>query len=173
MWIRQRPSRSPSARYGTSFAYHPPTKTIVLFGGVIATRGIHLGDTWLWNGRTWSVIPAGGPRPRWHAVMAFDPVSNGLILFGGWGDEPLPLRDTWKWDGTSWQALSPDSSPPHTGAGFAYSAAVGKLIMFVAMLVGFPRIPGLGTAGRGQKLRSGRRRQNAPSPPWQPTRQAS
>lgn len=127
-WTRQSPAMSPPARAGASFAYHPPTKTIVLFGGVI-DRGDVLGDTWLWNGRTWSQAPGTGPVARSGASMAFDPVSNNLLLFSGFNPANFSLDDVWKWDGTSWIRLA-STSPALAGASVAYSSAMGKLILF-------------------------------------------
>jgi len=126
-WVRERPALSPPIRSDASIAYHPPTKTVVMFGGIDA-HGF-LGDTWLWNGRTWRATPGAGPRARANASMAFDPGTGSLILFGGYGDGLL--GDTWKWDGRAWRALSPSTSPPPlVGASSAYSAALGKLILF-------------------------------------------
>src|SRR5207249_2887941 len=126
-WVKERPALSPPIRSDASIAYHPPTKTVVMFGGSDA-RGF-LRDTWLWNGRTWRAAPGAGPRARANASMAFDPGTGSLILFGGYGDGLL--GDTWKWDGRAWRALSPSTSPPPlVGASSAYSAALGKLILF-------------------------------------------
>jgi len=127
-WNRQSPPVSPPARSGASFAYHPPTKTVVLFGGQKVDHD-YLGDTWLWNGRSWTAALGAGPGPRSYASMAFDSSTRSLILFGGYN--PFELADTWKWDGKSWQSLSPKSPPDHVKyASFAYSASMGKLILF-------------------------------------------
>jgi galactose oxidase-like protein len=126
-WTHLSPPLSPPARSGASLAYHPPTQTLVLFGGA-DVRGRLLGDTWFWNGRTWSPYRTGGPPERANASMAFDPISGSLILFGGFNGGPL--SDTWAWNGKSWRALSPSSSPTGSGAGFAYSAVLSRLIHF-------------------------------------------
>jgi len=124
-WTRQNPPLSPPARVGASFAYHPPTKTAMLYGGM-NPKGDFLEDTWLWNGRTWIAASGTGPRARSRASMAFDPARGNVVMFGGFNGGLL--GDTWIWDGKSWRALSSSSSPPPVGAGFAYSAAAGKLI---------------------------------------------
>src|SRR2546425_11401498 len=126
-WLRERPPLSPPARAGASISYHPPTKTIVLFGGT-TSQGF-LGDTWLWNGRTWNAVLGAGPRARANASMAFDPGTGSLILFGGYGDGLL--GDTWEWDWGAWCALLPITSPPPlSGALSSYSSALCKLILF-------------------------------------------
>ncbi len=130
-WNRQSPSLSPPGRYAAGFVYHPPTRMAVLFGGQGAvSRGI-LGDTWLWNGKTWSAGPDAGPPARRDASMAFYPGTGSIILFGGMGVGGGYLGDTWEWNGRSWRLLSPSLTPlPAAGDGFAHSAAVGKLILF-------------------------------------------
>lgn len=132
IWARGRPPQSPPARYGANCAYHPPTKTVVLFGGVGA-KG-ELDDTWLWDGRAWRLFQGKDrPGPRREASMAFDPVTGSILLCGGFREFFL-LRDTWKWDGKAW-AILPDAPAPSPmgqvgGAGLAYSAAAGGLLLF-------------------------------------------
>jgi hypothetical protein len=66
---------------------------LVLFGG----SGPHgaLGDTWLWNGGTWTAVrPGGAPPPRAGAAAAFDTASRQLVLFGGLGAGGVGLGDT-------------------------------------------------------------------------------
>ena len=66
----RRPRRtSPSARISASMAYDPATGDVVLFGGTAADFD-PLGDTWTWNGTTWTQqSPATSPParspPRW------------------------------------------------------------------------------------------------------------
>jgi len=126
------PPVSPPARSGPSLAYHPATKTLVLFGGDSANG--FLGDTWLWNGITWTAVPGDGPPARVGASMAFDPASGSLILFGGYG--PLGSSNgafdaTWMWNGKSWVRLSPRTSPPgRNGTSLAYHSSMGRLILF-------------------------------------------
>lgn len=126
-WNHLTPAVSPPARSGASLAYHPPTKTLVLFGGGSA-KGF-LGDTWLWDGITWTAAPGGGPPVRGGASMALDPPSGGLILVGGYGD--YLYYDTWMWNGKSWALLSDDLGyPPRSGASLAYHPGMGRLILF-------------------------------------------
>jgi len=56
---------------------------IVMFGGVGAS-GAALADTWVWDGSAWSKAePRLAPPPLEGAVMAYDPVSRQVLLFGG------------------------------------------------------------------------------------------
>jgi hypothetical protein len=65
---------------------------VVLFGGFDGSR---LGDTWEWDGTTWSEIshPV-SPSARSSHAMAYDAARGRVILFGGL-DGSLRLGDTW------------------------------------------------------------------------------
>ena len=45
-----------------------------------------LGDTWAYDGTTWTNIsPPASPAARWGASMADDPALHQVVLFGGYG----------------------------------------------------------------------------------------
>lgn len=150
-WTKVCPAVSPSARYGAAMAYHPASGKAVLFGGTSQQSGVaqkvgDLGDTWLWDGSSWTralASPGATPDPRTDAVMAEDRNGN-LVLFGGYNvtREP-PLRtisktifnDTWIWNGSVWREGDPSSVPPlidpeYYGApGLAYHPPSSQTIM--------------------------------------------
>ena len=55
-WTQQSPATHPSARYGASMAYDRATGQLVLFGGAINSGKTTFGDTWTWNGTTWTQL---------------------------------------------------------------------------------------------------------------------
>ena len=116
-WTQLFPSVSPPPRGTGGMAYDPVTGTILLFGGCNAGGQFCgssnlLGDTWSWNGSTWTqLFPATSPSARSYASMAFDTASNSVVLFGGQSCCAY-LADTWSWTGTNWTQLSPAASPP-------------------------------------------------------------
>ena len=62
--------------------------------------------------------------------MAFDPVREETVLFGGYNATPQPTNETWIWDGASWSAAQPASSPPpRSGASMSYSDALGGIVL--------------------------------------------
>jgi hypothetical protein len=65
--------------------YDPTTGTIVLFGGADQNNGSVFGDTWTWDGVTWTEqFPPVSPSARSVSEsMVFDPVSKNVLLFGG------------------------------------------------------------------------------------------
>jgi hypothetical protein len=71
--------------------------------------------------------PAASPPARTGAAAAYDPVHGYVLLFGGFG--PDPLGDTWAWNGTVWLHLNPATSPsPRGAAGLAWDGT--SLVLF-------------------------------------------
>ena len=89
----------------------------VLFGGTPSAGGGPLGDTWLWNGTSWSLIGADGTGPpaRSSAAVAWDNISNNVVLFGGKDGSNNTLSDTWIFNPSTlaWsQVTGLTTSPP-------------------------------------------------------------
>lgn len=108
-----------------------PAGTLVLFGGFDASSS-PLGDTWTFDGTTWTQVNAEtSPPPRGASSMAT--LGGKVVLFGGdapgsGATSPL-LGDTWVFDGSSWSSLQPGTSPP--ARCFAGMATLGgKVVLF-------------------------------------------
>jgi hypothetical protein len=136
-WTEQHPPLSPTARYRAQMAYDATNKVVVLIGGIgdISSHQIgDLGDTWTWNGMTWTEQhPVVNPPPRHGASLAYDASSRQVVLFGGDNGArvPLFLNDTWGWNGTTWAQRNPASSPPgRADASMAYDEAASQLVLF-------------------------------------------
>jgi galactose oxidase-like protein len=88
-----------------------------------AAPTVALGDTWLWNGTTWTESSATGPSARSGAAMSYDSADNDTVLFGGEttpadSTSPNLVGDTWTWSGSTWTLASPHTSPePRVWAG--------------------------------------------------------
>ena len=131
-WSRRIPANSPSPREAHAMAYDERRSRVVLFGGVSAA-GSALGDIWEWDGSNWTeVTPSSGasPRPRFGARMAYDPIRQAVLLFGGGDVETLSrFNDLWRWDGLTWVDVTPTDSPPaRDGHGFAWDPVAGHMI---------------------------------------------
>jgi hypothetical protein len=104
-WTLQMPAASPPARTDAAFGFDDGTQTALLFGGTSAPGpgGTGLGDTWLWNGSTWTppltpaLLPGLSPSARIGASAADAPAPQRLVLFGGQatGANSDILGDTW------------------------------------------------------------------------------
>lgn len=136
-WTQQSPDASPAPRLAP-LAYDPATRSVVLFGGGIehppASGGTAYGDTWNWNGTTWTQqFPATAPSARLGAGMAYDPGLGALVLFGGavGGDWVNSADDTWTWDGTNWTQIFPATLPPNRYYfGMSYNPIAKAVVMF-------------------------------------------
>lgn len=123
---------APAGRVGHAVTYDPMRRRVVMFGGNTGTLQLPgpdvpgfretLGDSWeLEAARATDDSPAGlrwvertpsgaTPPPRDRAAMIYDPVSERVLLFGGFGANRAPLDDLWAWDGTTWSQI-PRSTP--------------------------------------------------------------
>jgi hypothetical protein len=118
----------PPARYEHAMVYDAGRDRIVLFGGRNA-GGTALGDTWLWNGSSWS--PGGaGPPARFNHAMAYDSVRGVVVLFGG-ESSGAKLGDTWEWNGSSWTLRATTGASPRSGAALSeYGSPCGGVMLF-------------------------------------------
>lgn len=103
-WFELDPKQSPPARdYGT-MTYDSQSGAVVLFGGedVLAGPDVYLNDTWAWDGTIWrELAPPRSPAKRFGNVMAFDPSSATVVLFGGVDTDGF-LGDTWVFGDLGW-----------------------------------------------------------------------
>jgi hypothetical protein len=122
--------KSPPARQASSMTYDAARSEVVLFGGY-DSGGVHLSDTWTWDGSTWTEQhPVTSPSARDAPGLAYDALRDEVVLFGGRTDTAV-LNDTWTWDGTNWTEQHPAKSPPiRVGPGMAFDADRGNIVLF-------------------------------------------
>jgi len=85
----------------------------------------HPAGTWI------EQLPEHRPPGREWAVMADDPASGQVVLFGGLDEHFNFLNDTWTWDGHDWTERHPEHSPPaREGAAMAYDPGSGQVVLF-------------------------------------------
>lgn len=116
---------SPSHRGRASIAWNSATNKLVVFGG--NTRGgptgtgtaTLLNDTWEYdpNTNTWTDLTpvSGSPSPRQHSSMCYEPVTGGMLLFGGQLNDASPHvidNQTWLFLGGVWTQMAPSTNPP-------------------------------------------------------------
>jgi hypothetical protein len=137
-WIRVSQT-GPGPRTFPAIAYDDARKKVVLFGGNRVLFGKtpdenrFLGDTWEWDGETWTQIMVAGPAPRAEAAMAFDSRRRRMMLFGGHnraGSEGGRFGDTWEWDGKRWVEMKTSGPSPRNGAAQVYDSGRGKIVLF-------------------------------------------
>jgi N-acetylneuraminic acid mutarotase len=112
-WTQVPVSNHPSPRARAAIA--TLGNEVVLFGGdpspwIQGTTPNPLGDTWTFDGTSWTQVSvSNSPPARAAAMMAT--LGNDVVLFGG-GGGGRDLNDTWAFDGTSWTQVSVSNPPP-------------------------------------------------------------
>jgi hypothetical protein len=122
----------PDARDTANLVYDAAAGDVVMFGGD------QNGETWTWDGSTWTrQTPALHPPPRRAAAMAYDPRTRTVLLFGGEAitgpNTGSTVNDTWSWDGVrkTWTQLQPAVSPStREYASLAFDAQSGQMVLF-------------------------------------------
>lgn len=101
-WEQMQPKRTPPYREFGKVAYDIESDQVILFGGNSGTIGEPLGDTWAYDydSDTWTEMsPEASPPARSYAALAYDPVMDRVLLFGGSVDEETAeFDDTWAYD---------------------------------------------------------------------------
>jgi hypothetical protein len=104
---------NPGPRRHHAMAYDPLRARVVMFGGSQPGHFRPTGDTWEWDGASWSRRAQGqdGPSPRDGHAMAMDRDAGVVVLFGGRAGTPdgnaVTVGDTWAWDGSDWNLAAP------------------------------------------------------------------
>ncbi len=134
------PATSPPARQTAGLAYDPTTGTVVIFGGWDnSNNGSAFGDTWTWSGVNWTqqFPPVSPPARNARQAMAYDPVSQRVVLFGGMGSDNgryggTPFGDTWEWNGRTkiWTEVFPAASPSPRAAPIVFDSAQNAIVLF-------------------------------------------
>lgn len=129
---RRRSTDGPAARALFAMTYDPSIDRVVLFGGTTLTTtppppDDTQSDTWEWDGTRWVVTPGGGPTPRDHVTMAFDPMAKRVVLVGGSGRDGS-LSDVWQRVGRRWSRVDAQDTPAVAGHHVFVSAAGVPLV---------------------------------------------
>lgn len=82
----------------------------------------------LWTDRT---DPEQKPPGRYSHGLAYDPVRDKTVLFGGSDNGPAPFfDDLWEWDGAVWRDVTPSAGPGgRLYHDLVYSSAHGGAVM--------------------------------------------
>jgi len=79
---------------------------------------------------TWvQLAPAHNPQRRGAPAMAYDPVSQKIVMFGGYGRMGYH-SDTWTFDGTDWKRRRVPGPSLRAAAALAFDVTLQKLVLF-------------------------------------------
>ena len=131
-WTQKCSLCTPGPRRGAAMVFDSLRQVAVLFGGQTAINesDAFLGDTWEWDGSTWTLRSDTGPSPRSGHMMAYDSDRGVTVLFGG---SYLSTRynDTWEWNGNAWILRCPVCEPgPRAWHAMSYDSAKGVTVLF-------------------------------------------
>jgi N-acetylneuraminic acid mutarotase len=117
-WTKLTVTDTPGQRFGPQIEVNPVTGKALLFGGLRAEpepgdptgkalRQFYANDTWEWDGTAsrWTRIDSNpdtlDPDVRENGSIAWDPVAQRLVLFGGYANG-FYRSDVWEWTGQDW-----------------------------------------------------------------------
>jgi Galactose oxidase, central domain len=107
---------APPKRGGASVAWDHGRNKLIVFGGDGGSSTTYMNDTWEWDLTTnkWTQITStNSPSKRRYAAMAWDPITKGMVLFGGMPvGSNKALNDTWLLLNGQWIPRSPVTVPP-------------------------------------------------------------
>ena len=112
-----------------AMVYDSRRGVVVHFGGGDNIRTTS-GETWEWNGTTWTKRDVVGPPGRFAHSMVYDSRRGRVVLYGGGPYGTEPYGDTWEYDGTRWEVRSESGPGPRGGFGMAYDSARGKTVLY-------------------------------------------
>lgn len=147
-WLPQQISLLPPTRSSGAIAVDTQANEAVLFGGLPANPSIPgalLDDTWIWNGVVWQQLaPANQPSARFGHSLAYDPIRDRIVLFGGVDATGVALTDTWEWDGNTW--LSTANTPQVPAGSLAFDPSLQLVVLFPYSFAPAGSPPASGTA---------------------------
>ncbi len=127
---------------GAAMTFDVARGAVVLFGGQSCTpiSPQTSARTWEWRGAGWTVMaPPISPSARTGHMLAYDPIRERVILFGGTAPSGTVLADTWEWNGTTWTELHPTSIPSARDHGaLVWDGARRRLVLFGGVVAGAP-----------------------------------
>lgn len=119
----------PVRRAAHSMTFDESRGVVVLFGGiefVPSGPNVGHGDTWEYDGISWTQVTTTGPAPRDRPSLVYDSLNQRVLMFGGATYQTSQynvFNDLWEWDGATWsQIITPTSPPPLLGASFVYDS---------------------------------------------------
>lgn len=132
---REKTSLKLGVRNAHAMAYDSQRGRAVLFGGADAAKVC--GDTWQWDGTSWTQVSFTGPAPRTFPAMTYDSHRKRIVMFGGnrvlfGSDENKDtfLNDTWEWDGQRWLEIKVAGPSPRAEAAIAFDGKRRQVMLF-------------------------------------------
>lgn len=132
-WTQLAKSPAPLGRSYATLEYHPPSASLILFGGSDYDDNAVPG-TWTLDGSgTWRELAVTSPQARVYHTMALDSTGD-LLMHGGCAvntECTTLLDDTWRWHIDKWEMVDPGGQATRAGGVMTRGTADGTLFRFV------------------------------------------
>jgi hypothetical protein len=130
----------PPSRNWSAMTYDASIKKTVMFGGFGTVD--YIGETWVWDGTTWTRVKRNPPPSRALTSIWFDPTLKKTVIFGGIGrrtsdDRIERFNDMWSFDGSGWTQLKNVTNAPAAryGAQTAIDPRTNKVLLFGGLVL--------------------------------------
>jgi len=133
-WTNATPTVSPSITCYFSMTFDSTRNHLILFGGLVGYE-VWSNATWVYDvraGQWTNVTPVASPSARDGAAMAYDPVTDKVLLFGGENGSGM-LGDSWTLDPATnrWSRIpTPIAPPPTAFAPAVYDPSADRMLVF-------------------------------------------
>lgn len=136
-WVQasaDNPAFGPAQRYNHAMTYDAARGVVVMYGGIAGNKS--LGDTWEWDGISWTQAAtdqptSASPGPREFHEMAYDASRASAVLFGGRANGTGTTNDTGQWNGVVWTRIHTAQAPPLRYVfGMDYHATRGSVVLY-------------------------------------------
>ncbi|MBL9079493.1 MAG: hypothetical protein JNL08_18465 [Planctomycetes bacterium] len=105
-WTQRAPATQPPPREDFVMAYDASMGVTIVFGGFDPDTNSLLGDTWEWDGNTWTErTPVTSPTARYRAAAAFDTTRQRLVMYGGFDGTDIST-ETWEYASGAWNVVA-------------------------------------------------------------------
>lgn len=119
----------PPPRILHAMAFDSHRARTMLFGGLAPETASRFGDTWMWNGESWTQVDDIGPTPRSEMALVYDEARDRTVLFGGF-DGTAACNDTWEWNGEDWTQMADNGPSARLGHRMVFDNNRKRVLLF-------------------------------------------
>ncbi|RNC82308.1 MAG: hypothetical protein ED559_11155 [Phycisphaera sp.] len=137
-WTHHASAVGPPGHRLADMVFHEALGVFVHFGGGAGPSGnTAFADTYHWDGQFWNAVFAPGPSERMSHMMAYDPIRQEAVLFGGLRPGFGNQSDTWTYDASGWTLKSTSGPPPLRNAAMDFDHSRGTVVLHGGRLNSF------------------------------------
>lgn len=135
-WAQLAPTTSPSPRARGWLEWDSLRNRALYFGGKNTTANLALGETWSWDGASWTQLTT-VTQPGWNGGigliafgMTFDAMRDRMVVVGGTRTTASVSNQTWEFDGVDWLLRPTGALTPRTAPAVAFVPAFATSYVF-------------------------------------------